>query len=328
MNAGGRNARVELLLAILSNLKRHDVVSLKELATQLDMSEAALADEVEALLFVGVPPFGGGDLLPLEFEKDEDGGGGFLCVTGDMPALDAPLRLTEDEARALVLALRIAGFEAGDPLVEKLTAGVTVGFDADTLGQMIHIASAGHNVDVFRVLSEALDAGRAVEIAYLNRRDEHSVRMLEPWTLFAESSEWYVSGYDRRRAAVRNFRVGRIESARLCEERAGTVGAGAPAAGAADADATPAALDVDALPSNCRLRFHKPGAFRAAEWPGARIVSQRGGMLEIDVPYGEPGWMAHKVMALHGQAEVRFPDEMRAALQEAARSALAALGTD
>jgi predicted DNA-binding transcriptional regulator YafY len=334
--------RIELLLAVLSNLKRYDVVLLADLAQQLQVDPERLAADIALLQYAGLPPFGGGDLVPIELEE------GYLCVTGDLPALDRPIRLTGEEAGALVMALQIAGFRADEALVKKLESAFTRDFDAGLWSQVVHIVRARHDARVFTTLAAALDEGAAVAMAYVNNRGERSERLVRPYTLFVERDCWYLTGHDSRSGEVRNFRVENILSAEVAERKAGegvgapgggaeSGGAGAPGAeceagasaggaGVPGVSATPVSLDLTHAPM-CRIRFRPAAVFNAAEWPGAkpRPGGAGSGAKDVDVPYRDTRWIARKVLALHGQAVVCFPDEVRAEVKLLAQARLAEL---
>jgi predicted DNA-binding transcriptional regulator YafY len=320
--------RIEVLLAVLSNLKRHDVIAVSELAEQLNLDLGQLRQDLETLQYAGVPPFGGGDLLPIELDDE-----GFLCVNADLPALDQPLRLTGEEAAALTLALRIAGFSTDEPLLRKLAAATTFGFDADTLDQILHIVQGELRPEVFQTLSAALDegesgkSGAAVLITYVNNRGERSKRIIEPWALFLENGCWYVSAFDEKREAPGNFRIDRISEAQ-------TAGSARhqPQLQQQQADnqrskqtRTPSVWGSMGNPPLCRICFKPKTAYQSEQWPRSSIKAQTDDTLSLDVPCLDAHWIARKVVALHGQAEVKFPAEVQTAVQEIARQQLEAL---
>ena len=309
--------KIELLLSILSNLKRHDVVSVADLAQQLNMEKADLRDQLENLLYVGVPPFGGGDLLPIELTADD-----MICITGDMPALSQPLRLSEEESQALALALRIAGFSYDDELVRKLTGAVTRDFDTSTLEQIMHISQASHNTAVFQVLSHALNKDQTVKIHHRNRLGENNTRTVDPHALYAEADAWYLGGFDHKSQQRRSFRIDRIMNAELIQSSDSNNTGRTLSIRKFTTGETPSSIDVDQLPYSCRISFATANAFQVSEWPGAKVRPSTEDVLEVDVPYANVNWIAHKVMTMHGQAEVLFPADVQEAVQAAVREKL------
>src|SRR5690606_40263136 len=76
-----------------------DVCS-SDLAADLGVSQAQLRDDLELLWVCGLPGYGPGDLIDMAFDGDR------VTLTYDA-GIDRPLRLTPDEAVALVVALRM-----------------------------------------------------------------------------------------------------------------------------------------------------------------------------------------------------------------------------
>jgi len=333
-------ARLEALFALLSSLKRHDVIAIDKLAERLGADPGALRHDLELLQYVGEPPFGGGDLLPLELDED-----GYLEVTGAMPALDRPLRLSSEQALALVLALEIAGYAEDDALVIKFSQAARDDdrrLDIAQLARQVRTQPAGLATAIFEAVTQALTQQSALAITY--RRDDGAVseRVIEPYLLFVEGDLCYVTAFCHLRGRVQNFRLDRIESALLADKRgSGSVlsakaslkdvghdAPGAPLPGMTTAPTTPAALQSTGLPL-ARLRFADASLFVERAWPGARIKGQHGNALEVDIPYaaGSGAWFARHVAAGAGQITVLFPEEARAPVREYAQQQLEELNS-
>jgi len=312
---------VELLLAILTNLREHDVVSVEALATQLNIDESKLRKQLDTLLYVGVPPFGGGDLLPIDFDED-----GYLIMTGKMSAMDQPLRLTSVEAQALLLALRIAGFTADDLLVRKLSDAITADFDSATFEQLIHIGRTSHNSKHFQVAARALDEGLLLQGVYTNRKGESKNRVIEPCWLFAEGDHWYLHAHTKesgKPSELRNFRLEKFSELEVASEDLAY--AGASHEPRPDSSTMPTALNVESLPYACRIRFANRDDFNPEDWFGAEVLdsSEDTNAIEISFPHSNNKWVASKVVAQLGKAEVVAPPELR---EEVRRTAAALLG--
>src|SRR5262245_43900466 len=96
-SAGDRLAR---LLNLVPYLLARPGIRTAEAAGDLGVSEDQLRDDLELLWVCGVPGYGPGDLIDMSFDGDR------VTVTYDA-GIDRPLRLTPDEATALVVALRM-----------------------------------------------------------------------------------------------------------------------------------------------------------------------------------------------------------------------------
>ncbi|MCL2332679.1 MAG: WYL domain-containing protein [Actinomycetia bacterium] len=318
---------LETLFALLSSLKRHDVIAIDKLAERLGVDAEALRRDLELLQYSGVPPYGGGDLLPLELDED-----GYLEVTGVMPALNRPLRLSFEQALALVLALEIAGYGTGDTLVEKISRIAhddAHQLDVAQLARQLRAGLPGHATATFEAVTQALTEGRALAITYRRSDGATTKRTIEPWLLFTEGDQWYLTAFCRLRERVQNFRLNRIETALLaeplpeCNRGSGALPHPGGIAGPEETVPIPSALDAAKLPL-ARLRFADAAAFDARNWPGARVTGRARGSLEVDVPYAaESGdWFARHVCAGAGQITVLFPEEARALVRAYAQTQL------
>ncbi|MEV5428277.1 WYL domain-containing protein [Streptomyces sp. NPDC052701] len=72
---------------------------------------------------------------------------------------------------------------------------------------------------VAEVVRQAVQERRVLRIAYEKGRGERTVREVEPHLLVAGSRGWFLVGRCRMRKDIRSFRIDRIRSATLREER-------------------------------------------------------------------------------------------------------------
>ena len=75
-------------------------IAVAEAAADLGVTERQLREDLELLWVCGLPGYGPGDLIDMAFDGDR------VTITYDA-GIDRPLRLTPDEALALVVALRM-----------------------------------------------------------------------------------------------------------------------------------------------------------------------------------------------------------------------------
>src|ERR687884_783908 len=92
--------RVGRLLNLVPYLLARPGISIADAATDLGVGEVQLREDLELLWVCGLPGYGPGDLIDMAFDGDR------VTVTYDA-GIDRPLRLTQDEALALVVALRM-----------------------------------------------------------------------------------------------------------------------------------------------------------------------------------------------------------------------------
>jgi proteasome accessory factor C len=205
----GAAERLPRLLAVVPYLLAHPGVPLADAARDFDVSEAQLRRDLELLWMCGLPGHGPGDLIDLEFASDS------VSVTFDA-GMSRPLRLTAEEALALVVALRtlaetpgLADHDAIERALAKVetAAGgsvaaadaVTVSLDADATSEAL--------------VTRALDEGRALKLRYYTAaRDETTKRTVDPIRLFTADRRRYLEAWCRRAEGLRVFRIDRMES--------------------------------------------------------------------------------------------------------------------
>jgi hypothetical protein len=83
--------------------------------------------------------------------------------------------------------------------------------------------------------------------------------------------------------------------------------------------------DLDAMP-RAVIRFASDGPdLTDREWPGSTFERAGDGTVTASVPFAGTSWIARRVVARLGEAEVLSPPEVRAAVVETARGMLASL---
>ncbi len=302
------------LLAILGRLAPNAYYRIPEIARSIGVDAARLKTGLETLSVCGVAPYGPGDCLPLLVRGD------LLFVTGELPGVSGPVRLSVGEARALAAALQAAGFHAEDELTERLlSAAGSASFDAKELERTVRATIDGHSPEVFEALSQATAASAVVRIGYTRMgAAEVTERDIEPVTLYAERGAWYVTAWCRRSDGWRTFRVDRIASAALTGERFASRAAGPVGSPPLTSPERFAAL------RKATLRFTDPVAFDEREWPGAEVVGTGpDGCLVVEVPYGGLSWISRRVVARLGKVVAVAPDEVRTAVADLAAELLA-----
>ena len=237
--------RMRRLLALVPWLAANDGPSVADVCARFDISRSELQRDLELLtLYVGVPPYGPERLFHVTIE----GGRVFAHLT---PALDRPLRLTPDEAVALVIAgqalAEVPGAESEGALARALSklAGLLGVDPADAVDVDLGTASA----PALGVLRQAVDSGRQVEIEHLALgTGERRTRRVDPWQVVHEAGTWYLVGHDHLRDEPRTFRIDRIVAARLLDDAASPAPAEVSGPGFAPAESDPR-VTIELVPS-------------------------------------------------------------------------------
>jgi predicted DNA-binding transcriptional regulator YafY len=154
-----------------------------------------------------------------------------------------------------------------------------------------------------KVLSRAVEKRRVVELEYLKEgEDKPSLRRVEPYTIERELPVWRVHTWDRTAAGARTFRLDRMRSAQLTDERF------EPREG----------FDPSYLqnPRVARL-LHSPTVARWKLERGAQLLTD--GSALADVPYKTEDWLLSEVLADLGETVVLEPAKLRELVARRAR---------
>ena len=201
------------VLTLLEILQGGGTTSVGALAERLGVDERTVRRYAVHLADLGIP-----------VEARRGRYGGYRLAPGfKLP----PLMLTDDEAVAVLLGL-VAGRRSGlvtaeQAAADSATAKIRRVLPA-TLGRRIDALLAGlamtapvrnaapPETGVLLVLAEAARHGRPVQMRYTSWRGTADGRRFDPYGLVFHSGRWYTTGFDHARAAVRTFRLDRVDS--------------------------------------------------------------------------------------------------------------------
>jgi proteasome accessory factor C len=317
MTTTGTTDRMTRLLALIPYLTaRPDGVRVQEAARDFGVTERQLRSDLELLWMCGLPGHGPGDLIDLSFEGER------VRVTFTA-GMVRPLRLTTDEAVALVVALRtllelpgLAEREAVSRALAKVSAA------AGHAGERVTpvALSVDAREQALAVVRDGLERKRALHLHYyVPTRDERTERTVDPLRLLLVDGRWYLEAWCRRAEGLRLFRLDRVDDVVVLDEPA------APPAGVhlRDVDAGLYQPGPDAPVVRLRLA-------RAARWVAeyytvedVREVEDPPGGLAVAVRTADVAWARRLVASLGGAATVEEPAGLAAAVAADARAALA-----
>jgi proteasome accessory factor C len=311
----GSGDRLPRLLALLPYLLAHPGVRVAEAADDFGVPEPQLRRDLQLLWMCGLPGHGPGDLIDLSFEGD-------TITVGFDAGMSRPLRLTGDEALALVVALRTL---ADDPdltdrgAVERALAKVE-----SAAGDAAEVASAvAVRVEPSdRVLAQvrgALDQGRALHLTYyVAARDETTERDVDPITLRWVDNRWYLEAWCRSAEGVRFFRMDRVDGLEALDEPS------RPPADLAPRDVSGGIYQPAPDHPLITLRVGPAGRWAADYFPCERVADLADGWLELTLRAADPTWVRRLVLGLGPAAEVVGPPWFAESVRTEARDALAA----
>lgn len=302
--------RTRRLLAILPQLTPGAEIPLASLAASVGATPAELAADITTLSMCGVPPFDPYDLVDVFIDGDT------VFVGMALPALGRPVRLTPAEARALVAALQTVGFAPGDPLLTRLATVASAETDTGALAARIRTAASSEGLgDMYATIVSAADDAESVDITYFSASSGTTrTRRIQPLRVFNSRGAWYVQALDVSLAEERTFRLDRVRDAVATGEHFTRTAGGGRAADAA--------FQMSAAGERATVRFDDAAGLEDRDWPGATMTRTADGGAEAQVPYAGTGWLARRVAAAMGAAEVTAPAEMRDAVRTLAEEML------
>ncbi len=205
--------RLSRLTAMVMLFQTKRIITAAELAEKFQVSKRTVYRDVKALEDAGVPIY------------TEEGKGYSLVEGYTIP----PVMFSEQQANALILAEQLvlknkdASFvkdysEAIDKIksilryAEKDKANLLA-----NRTQFNEILSQERNSNNLSDLQYALTNYRLVRIAYTNKEEEVSNRLIEPFALIS-AENWYLIAWCRLREDFRFFRLDRIQQMEILSE--------------------------------------------------------------------------------------------------------------
>jgi proteasome accessory factor C len=280
-----------------------------ELAQRFSIPIEELQDHLSLLNLVN---FGGGCYTVYSELDDETGR---VRVDKELygDVFRRPPKLTPLEARAIRLAIEYVGPTiAADS--HKTLARVRKKLE-DTFGQFELAQTPAPRVaddeeKLVRTLSDGAEKRRLVEIEYLKEGEETpSVRLVEPYSFERELPVWRVHTWDRSADGPRTYRLDRMRSARLTDERF------EPREG----------FDPNYLrePRLARV-WHSPAVARWKVERGARPLTDKAALAEL--PFKTVEWLLSEVLSDAGETVVLEPVELRRVVAARAKELASELG--
>jgi proteasome accessory factor C len=199
--------RLGRLLNLVPYLLARPGILISEAAADLAVSERQLREDLELLWVCGLPGYGPGDLIDMALDGDR------VTISHDA-GIDRPLRLTQDEALALVVALRMLAETPGTgsrDVIERALAKIeNAAGDLADAPVAVKLPANAEKLDKIRA---AVEGGHALRMTYYTAaRDETTERVVDPMRVLMVGGRAYLEAWCRRAEATRMFRVDRIDA--------------------------------------------------------------------------------------------------------------------
>lgn len=309
--------RLPRLLALVPYLQARPGIPVAEAAADFAISEEQLRKDLQLLWLCGLPGHSPGDLIDLNFEGDT------VSVIFDA-GMSRPLRLTAEEALALVVALRTLNETPGigdDDAIQRALAKVEAAAGGGVDGSTVTV-SLDEQERAMPALQRAVDEGRALRLRYYTpARDEVSERVVDPVRVFEADGRGYVEAWCRMVEAMRLFRADRIEDVEVLAE---------PSRPPADVELRDLSEGVYAPAADhllVELRLGRGYDWVADYYTMEDVAAEGDEALRVRLRVADPGWVRSLVLGSAGQVAVLAPDWLAESIRVEAEAALAAYAT-
>ena len=199
--------RADRLFQIVQHLRGGRLVTARQLAERLEVSERTIYRDISDLQSTGVP-------------IDGEAGVGYILRQGfELP----PLMFTRDEIVALVAGARLIRAWGGismargaEEALVKIEAVLPKEERARITSTQIHAPTTHISMDERRIIDaveRAVDQGNVLNIRYRDLESRESERNIRPLGLWFWGKVWTVIGWCELRNAFRTFRTDRIVEA-------------------------------------------------------------------------------------------------------------------
>jgi proteasome accessory factor C len=307
--------RLPRLLALVPYLRTHPGSRIEDVAAVFGVTTRQLRDDLNLLWVCGLPGGAPGDLIDLSFEGD-------TVAVLDPQTLDRPLRLTADEAQALVVAARtladvpgLAEREALDRALAKLESALGAGADDPAVTVALEAEE-----EILATARAALDRGRRLHLRYLvESRDEVTDRNVDPMRLLSREGRWYLEAWCHRVEGVRLFRLDRVVDLQLLADAA------TPPPEAVPRDLADGLFIASPSDESVTLDLDPAARWVADYYPVESAEDRADGTLRITLRTPDTGWVVRLMLRLGGHGRVVQPPDLRDTVRRRAEEALTAM---
>lgn len=301
------------LLALVPYLLARPGVAFSTAAADFGVTEERLRKDLDLLWMCGLPGHFPGDLIEIEFEGD-------TITLSDPQGVTRPLRLTVDEALALVVALRTLAETPGladpEPILRALAKVEEAAGAAALPAGRVEVAIEGQE-QVLPVVRDALERGRQLHLVHHSAaRDETTERDVDPLRLLVVDGRSYLEAWCRRAEGVRVFRLDRVLSVTVLTTPSD------PPAGVVSRDLSQGLFQAAPDDILVTLRLQPSAAWVADLYPTESVEPTGDGGLVVRLRTPQTRWVRRLALQLGAAGQVEEPFELAEQVRSDARAAL------
>jgi proteasome accessory factor C len=301
------------LLALVPYLAKHPDVSYAKAAADLATTETQLRKDLEILVMCGTSKYYSDSLVEVEFDGD-------TITRHDPQGVRRPLRLTADEATALVVALRALADTPGlvevEPVLRALAKIEAVAGAAGAPADRVAVELAEES-KVDATVRQALEAGRALRLTYWTAsRDATTERVVDPVRIMTVAGRTYLEGWCRLREDVRTFHLGRVQQVEVLDEPS------APPVDVPVRDTSEGLFQPGPEDLVVRLALGRSASWVAEYYPTDSVEDLGDGTQVVVLRARDEAWVRRLLLSLGDGARVLEPASLTERVREDAQAAL------
>ena len=309
-------SQVRRLLSLVPYLREHDGASLTDVAAGFGITVKTLREDLNVLWMCGMPGLTPGDLIDIDMDA-VDGEGVIHLSNADY--LTRPLRLSADEALALVLALRTLREIAGpgqrvavDSALRKLEAVAGTAAHSDQAS----VAVTAARDEIQARVNDGLQRGKRLDLTYdVATRAETTRREVDPLRVFVLEGYGYLEAWCYSARALRTFRLDRIAAVEVTEKDVASHDV-------ALRDLSSGWFEALRDAPLVTLALSPQAAWVAEYYPNESVSYADDGSSVLTMRVTDPAWLRGLLLRLGGAARVLSPAGAGESAAEAAQEAL------
>lgn len=317
-NTATAQGRLARLLTLVPYLLHRPGVEVSEAARTFGVTERQLIEDLQLIWMCGLPGHTPADLIDVSWDGGE-------IEVGNAETIDRPLRLTADEAGALLVALRMLAELPGlrdrdalDRTMAKLESAAGAGA-AGLAGAVAVRVEA--DPEALGTVETALAERRRLRMRYyVPARDEATERDVDPMRLLVVEGRTYLEAWCRRAEAVRLFRLDRVMELTVL---------GVPLEVPPEAEPIPVERGLfrpSADDQVVTLELTEAGRWVADHYPCESERELPGGGLLVTLRTPDTRWVRRLALQLGSRGRVVAPSQLVKELRADAERALALYG--
>lgn len=297
---------IDRLIQIIFLLLRHENITAKQLAQELDVSTRTIYRDINTLSIAGIP-----------ITSQKGYGGGLSLLEGF--ALDKSY-FTQEEQSNIIQALQIlksSNYPDADRTLNKVAGLFSHTLQSDWLEiDFSYWGSPEKERHNMTALERAVINKYVIKFTYYNSELTITEQTVEPLKLLFKSHSWYLIAFSRRREEIRTYKLSRIRNLQITDQLFDRT---LPA----DFSLTPAYQEEYNIPL-FKLRFSEKIAYKVYdEFQEKYIKKLEDGTLEVTFRYQLSDWTFLYLLSFGEYVEIIEPVEARMLLKEKAQKILA-----